>query len=65
VASLIPVLVQPKTQNDKMINSKGPAIGQIVVSILFYGFGLLVAYQYSQIGLRIVSIMSYFILHNL
>jgi hypothetical protein len=44
---------------------QGPQIGQAITSILFYGFGLLVAHRYSEIGLRVVRIISRFFLHTL
>ena len=33
---------------------------EMAISILFYSFGLFVAYRYHQTGLRVVSIISFF-----
>jgi hypothetical protein len=41
---------------------RGTQVGESIVTILFYGFGLFVAHRYSTIGLRIVCIISCFVI---
>jgi hypothetical protein len=36
------------------VNKPGAKIALAFISILFYGFGIIVAYRYYQIGLRVV-----------
>ncbi len=44
---------------------RGVQVGQVLTSILFYGFGFFVAHGYSEIGLRVVRIISCCVSHNL
>ncbi|CAF4767397.1 unnamed protein product, partial [Rotaria sp. Silwood1] len=38
-------------------NHVGTRIGQGLISIVFYSFGIFVAYRYSQIGLRVLYLI--------
>ena len=46
-------------------SGQGARVGQAIIEILFYGFGLYAAHRYSQKGLRIVCINSRFLLSHL
>lgn len=48
------------SQSDRAGHGASSQIGQGITSALFYAFGLLVAYRYSVIGLRVVCIISSF-----
>ncbi len=39
-------------------------VGEALIGILFYGFGIFVAHRYSATGLRVVCIISCFFLHS-
>jgi len=58
------VIVGYGLANSKVNIQLGPQIGQNLVGILMYGFGLFAAYKYSTLGLRIVRITSRLFLHN-
>jgi len=42
--------------------SRSSSVGQALFSVLFYGFGILVVYRYYETGLRVVCILSFFLL---
>ncbi|CAF1513450.1 unnamed protein product, partial [Rotaria sordida] len=40
--------------NRMQATQRGAQIGQSLISVIFYGFGIFVAYRYYETGLRVV-----------
>ncbi len=57
MASLVAAIFGSGLTNQDANARRGTQVGQALVSILFYGFGLLVAHKYSETGLRVVCII--------
>ncbi len=54
MAYAIVVISDCATERRAGENKPGASIALAFISILFYGFGIIVAYRYYQIGLRVV-----------
>lgn len=64
VVSTIATLAEFGNTNSGENAQRGSQIGSSLTAILVYGIGILVAHQYSTLGLRIVCIISYLFLHS-
>jgi hypothetical protein len=59
VISSIFVIVRSEVVTQRKNIRRGTQIGQTLVSVIFYGFGLFAAYRYFALGLQVVCIISY------
>jgi hypothetical protein len=64
VAVLVGAVFGSELTTEMKTTHRFAQVGEALIGILFYGFGIFVAHRYSATGLRVVCIISCFFLHN-
>jgi len=64
VIVLVAAVFGPELTTKMKVSQRYTEVGEALIAILFFGFGIFVAHRYSATGLRVVCIISYFFLHN-
>ncbi len=60
MAGAIVSISESGTPNGMGGTGRGSQVGPAFISVLFYAFGIFVAHRYSEMGLRVVRIISCF-----